>query len=183
MRRFQLVLALLVLVGCDKEKSGAEKRAEEMAAANASASAAAKASAAVPDPKEQEYAARRKTLKDRATAHMAALEKLYVEPTEANQKAFRDFFPATKEGEKDADDTSKEAVTAAKNTKMTIKKWEIADLNFDAAQTTGTTDISVEELQAGGKVSRCVVYKLDWKESSGSFRRVARRDFRIVPCS
>lgn len=183
MRRFEatILVAVVAVLGCQQEKSKAEKHAEELAAEKAAASAAAKASAAVPDPKEEKYAAMRKTLKDRATDHMKALEKLYITGTEADRTAFRDFFPPTKEGEKEADDTSKEALVAAKNTKMSIKKWEIQDLNFDATQTTGTTDIAVEEQQAGA--NRCVVYKLDWKELSGSWRRVARRDFRIVPCS
>ncbi|MBI2390632.1 MAG: hypothetical protein HYV09_13665 [Deltaproteobacteria bacterium] len=175
-----ILFVVVALLGCQQEKSKAEKHAEQLAAEKASASAAAQASAAVVDPKEEQYKAKRKALKDRATAHMAALEKLYVTGSEADRTAFREFFPPTKEGEKEADDTSKEALVAAKNTKMSIKKWEIQDLNFDAAQTTGTTDISVEEQQAGA--NRCVVYKLDWKELSGSFRRVARRDFRIVPC-
>ena len=182
MRRSEctLVVVLLALCGCDQGKSKAEKHAEDMAAEKASASAAAKASAAVVDPKEEKFASNRKAVKDRATAHMTALEKLYRGASEGERTAFREFFPATKEGEKDADDVSKEAVVAAKNTNMSIKKWEIQDLNFDAAQTTGTTDISVEESQNGK--SRCVTYKLDWKESSG-WRRVARRDFRIVACT
>lgn len=183
MRRFSLALTLVLLVGCDKEKSGVEKRAEDMAAEKASASAAAKASASAVDPKEAQYAAKRKALKDRATAHMVAMEKLYSKTAgDAEKKDFKDFFPPTKEGEKDADDNATEAMTAAKKTGMSIKKWEISDLNFDADQTTGTTDMAVEELQSGGKTSRCVTYKLDWKELSGAWRRVARRDFRIVAC-
>lgn len=175
-----ILVVSFAVVGCQEEKSKAEKHAEQLAAEKASASAAAKASAAVVDPKEEQYAAKRKAVKDRATAHMGALEKLYVAGSEADRPAFREYFPPTKEGEKEADDTFKEALVAAKNTKMSIKKWEIQDLNFDAAQTTATTDIAVEEQQAGA--NRCVVYKLDWKEISGSWRRVARRDFRIVPC-
>lgn len=183
MRPLLCTLILAVLAGCQQEKSKAEKHAEELAAQKASASAAAKASAAEVDPNEAKFAANRKALKDRATAQMTALEKLYLGATEADQTAFREFFAPTKEGEKDADEVSKEAIVAAKNTKMTIKKWEISDLNFDAAQTMGTVDVAVEESQAGGKITRCVVYKTDWKEFSGKWHRVARRDFRIVACT
>lgn len=180
MRRL-VYIAVIALVGCEQGKSKAEKHAEDMAAQKASASAAAKASAAEVDPKEAQYAANRKALKDRVTAHMTALEKLYHGATDADRTAFRDYFPPTKEGEKEADDVSKEAVVAAKATNMTLKKWEIADLNFDATQTTGTTDVAVEESQNGK--ARCVVYKLDWQQLSGSWRRVARKDFRIVACT
>ena len=173
-------VALLVSTGCDKEKSGVEKRAEEMAAEKASASAAAKASAAVPDPKEEAYAAKRKALKDRATAQMTAYEKLYVNGTEADRTAYRQYFAPDKEGEKVADEESKEALAGAK-LKMTIKKWELTDLNFDSTQTVGTIDTSVEENQNGK--ARCVTYKGEWKEFDGAWRRVARKDFRIVPCS
>lgn len=177
--RLALIL-ILAVVACDKEKSGVEKRAEDLAAEKASASAAAKASASVVDPKEAEYAAKRKAIKDRVTAHMNALQKLYLGATDADQKAFREYFPPTKEGEKDADDTSKEAVVAAKNTKMSITKWEINDINMDGD--TATADISVEENQPSAGKNRCVTYKTEWKEISGAWRRTARKDFRIVAC-
>jgi hypothetical protein len=184
MLRFQttLVIALFASIGCQQEKSRAEKHADDLAAQKASASAAAKASAEVVDPKEEKYKAMRKSLKDRATAQMGALEKMYLGASEAERTAYRDYFPPTKEGEKDADDESKEAVVANKATKMTLKKWELSDVNLDATQTTGTVDVAVEESQAGNK-ARCVVYKTDWKEFAGTWKRVARRDFRIVPCS
>lgn len=178
--RLALLLAI-ALFGCNQEKSKAEKHAEDLAAEKASASAAAKASASAVDPKEAAFAARRKALKDRVTAHMTALEKLYVKGAgDPERAAFREYFPATKEGEKDADDTAKEAITAGAKTGMSIKKWEINDVSFDGE--TGTADMSVEELQSGGKTTRCVTYKTDWREINGAWRRVARRDFRIVAC-
>jgi hypothetical protein len=180
MRR--IICTLVILLGCQQEKSKAEKHAEEMAAQKASASAAAKASAAEVDPKEAKFAANRKALKDRVTAQMTALEKLYLGASDADRTAFREYFAPGKEGETDADNVSKEAMTAAKNTKMSLKKWEISDLNFDAAQTTGTADLMVEESQAGGKSTRCVTYKTEWKEFSGKWYRVAQKDFRIVAC-
>ncbi|MGZ3424026.1 MAG: hypothetical protein ACXVEE_39560 [Polyangiales bacterium] len=186
MRRIELTLlcalfALLGIAGCQQEKSKAEKHAEEMAAEKASASAAAKASAAVVDPKEEKFAAARKALKERASAQMTALEKLYRGATEADRTAFREFFAPTKEGEKDADAVSKEAVVAAKDTGASIKKWEIQDLSVDSELTSGVVDVYVEESQAGK--ARCVTYKLDWKDFGGTFKRTARRDFRIVSCS
>lgn len=182
MRLFHTILAiaLVATVGCDKEKSGVEKRAEEMAAEKASASAAAKASAAIPDPKEEQYAAKRKALKDRATGQLTALEKLYVNGTEADRTAYRAHFAPDKEGEKAADEESKEALAGAK-LKMSIKKWELTDMNLDPTQTVGTVDTSVEENQNGKP--RCVTYKTEWKEFDGTWRRVARKDFRIVPCT
>jgi hypothetical protein len=181
MRTLTTLLACgLFAIGC-QEKSKAEQHAEDMAAQKASASAAAKASAEVTDPKEEKYAAARKALKERASAQMSAEEKLYKSGTEADQKAFRDYFAPTKEGEKDADQVSKEVVIAAKNTGASIKKWELVDVSIDSEMTGGVVDVSVEELQAGK--SRCVTYKTDWKDFGGTFKRTARREFRIVPCT
>jgi len=41
--------------------------------------------------------------------------------------------------------------------------------------------VAVTESQRGK--ARCVIYKIDWKASGGALRRVARKDFRIVPCN
>lgn len=174
-----LVVAAGLSVSC-KEKMGVEKRAEEIAAEKASASAAAAASASAPDPKEERYAKAVKTVRERAVAHMAALQKIYETSSDADVKAFRDWFPPTKEGQKEADDLSKEAAFAGKEG-MSIKKFEVQDVNFDEKLEKGTTDVYVEESQRGK--ARCTIYKIDWNEIGGSWRRVARRDFRIIPCN
>jgi hypothetical protein len=183
MRRTSIAFIAVIALACDKEKSGVEKRAEDMAKEKAAASAAAKASASVVDPKEAQYAAKRKALKERVEAHLKAMEKLYTKGAgDAETKAYKEFFADTKEGQKEAEDGAKEAITAATKTGMSIKKWEISDLSLGADYESGVSDIAVEELQAGGKMSRCVTYKLDWKEVGGTWRRMARRDFRIVAC-
>ncbi len=113
---------------------------------------------------------------------MTAIEKLYLGATEADRTAFRTWFLEDKDGEKAADTLSKEALTAAKDTKMTLKKWEIGDVSVDSATlATGTTEVSVEENQKGKP--RCIYYKLEWKNVSGTWRRVAQKDFRIVACN
>src|SRR5690349_10862559 len=87
MRRTEttLLIAVCLLFSCKEEKSGAEKHAEELVAQKASASAAAKASAAEVDPREAQYAAKRKALKDRVEAQMKAAEKLYLGATDADR--------------------------------------------------------------------------------------------------
>ena len=184
MRRTTLAIVAVLSLACDKEKSNVEKRAEDMAAEKASASAAAKASASAVDPKEAQYAAKRKALNDRVTAYMTAMGKLYTKGAgDPEKKAFREFFPEGKDGDKEAEDNAKEAITAATKTGMSIKKWETSDLSLGSDMTTGVSDMAVEELQSGGKTSRCVTYKLDWKEDAGTWRRTARKDFRIVACA
>lgn len=176
-----LPLAIAVsasFLGCN-EKMKAEQRAEEAEKQKAAASASAAAAASAPDPKEELYAKSVKAVRERAVAHMTALQRLYQSGTDADQKAFREWFPDTPEGLKDADEISKEAAFTGKEG-MSIKRFDVQDVNFDATVTTGTTDVFVEESQRGKP--RCTIYKLDWKQSGGAWRRVARRDFRIVPC-
>lgn len=179
------VLPLLVIcglaVGCD-DKTNAQKMADQAASAKASASAAAAASASEVDPKEMKYAAARKALKERATAHMTALEKLYLGASDADKTAYRAFFVDGADGDKAAEQVTKEALTAAKDTKMKLKKWEIGELTVDPTTlATGTTEVTVEEDQKGK--SRCTFYKLDWKLSGATtWQRTALRDFRVVAC-
>ncbi|MGZ3418045.1 MAG: hypothetical protein ACXWUG_03205 [Polyangiales bacterium] len=182
MKRLPLLfLALAPLaMGC-QEKMGVEKRAEEIAAQKASASASASAKAAEPpDPKEQKYAAAIKAVRERTIAHLTALQKIYQGVPESERLAFRSYFPDTKEGIKDADEISKEAAFTGKEG-MSIKKFDVNDVNFDEKIETGTVDVAVEESQRGKP--RCITYKIDWKEQSGAWRRVLRKDFRIVPCT
>jgi hypothetical protein len=80
------LFAVSVLPIACQEKMRAEKRAEDLAKSNESAKAAASASASAPDPKEQQYAAARKAVLERAKAHMAALSKLYQGVSQEERK-------------------------------------------------------------------------------------------------
>ncbi|NUQ79341.1 MAG: hypothetical protein HUU21_38005, partial [Polyangiaceae bacterium] len=73
-----LVPALLAAAAGCQDKTNAQKMAEQAASAKASAQASASASAAVKDPNEEKFAKARKDVKERATAHMTALQKLYT---------------------------------------------------------------------------------------------------------
>lgn len=157
-----------------------EKRAEEIAKQTASAKASASASAAIPDPKEEKYAAARKSLLERAKAQMAALQKLYKGVTEEERQSFKSHFATTKEGEKEADELSKEAVFAGKQG-MSIKRYELTNDQLDPSMTKGTVDVFVEESQRGKE--RCTTYRLDFELFANEWRRTNRRDFRIVPCT
>jgi len=174
------LFAVSVLPIACQEKMRAEKRAEEMAKSHESAKAAASASASAPDPKEQQYAAARKAVLERAKAHMAALSKLYQGVSEEERAKFKDFFAPTKEGEKEAEELSKEAVFAGKQG-MAIRKWDITGDQLDPQLTLGTVDVFVQESQRGK--DRCTLYKLDWKQFGSEWKRIARKDFRIVDCS
>lgn len=180
MRRMLLLLAVTTAPLACQEKMGVEKRAEEIAKSHESAKAAASASASAPDPKEQQYAAARKAVLERAKAHMAALSKLYQGVSEEERAKFKDYFAPTKEGEKEAEELSKEAVFAGKQG-MAIRKWDITGDQLDPQMTLGTVDVYVQESQRGK--DRCTIYKLDWKQFGNEWKRVARKDFRIVDCS
>jgi hypothetical protein len=173
------ILFVLLLSGC-QEKMGVEKRAEELAKQAASAKASASASAAAPDPHEEKYAAARKAILERAKAQMAAHQKIYQGVTEEERQAFRSHFAPTKEGEKEADEISKEAAFAGKQG-MTIKRYDITGDQLDPKITLGTVDVFVEESQRGKE--RCTIYKLDFAQFGNEWRRTARRDFRIVACT
>ena len=174
------LFALVALPIACQEKMRAEKRAEEMAKATESAKAAASASASAPDPKEQQYANARKAVLERAKAHMAALSKLYQGVSEEERKKFADFFGPEKEAQAEADTLSKEAVFAGKQG-MAIRKWDITGDQLDPQVTLATVDVFVQESQRGK--DRCTLYKLDWKQFGSEWKRVARRDFRIIDCS
>ncbi len=159
---------------------GVEKRAEELAKQSASAKAEASASAAVPDPHEEKYAAARKAVLERAKAQMAALQKIYKGVSEEERQSFKAYFAPTKEGEKEAEEIAKEAAFAGKQG-MTIKRYELTGDQLDPKITLGTVDVFVEESQRGKE--RCTIYKLDFQLFGNEWRRVARRDFRIVACN
>ncbi|MBI2392974.1 MAG: hypothetical protein HYV09_25550 [Deltaproteobacteria bacterium] len=172
------VILVVGPLGCNQQM-GVEKRAEALAAAASASAAAAKASAAVPDPKEQKYAAALKTVRERQMAQLSALSKVYEGATDDDRKAFRDFFAPAKETEKEADDLFKEAQFAGKEG-MVVKKYEVQDVKLDPNITAATTDVYVEDVQRGKR--RCTIYKVDWKDFDGKWRRTARRDFRVIPC-
>ncbi len=173
-----LLVSIVVVGGC-QEKMNAEKLADQAASAKASASAVASASASVKDPNEEKFAKARKDVKDRATAHMTALQKLYTGVPEAERVAFRQFFPKTKEGEKVADELSKEAVFVGKEG-MSIRKWEIEDVDVKGGADEGTTGVFQEETQRGK--TRCTRFKLVWKLEAATWVRSDRIKFEVVPC-
>jgi hypothetical protein len=178
--RTVLILLPIVLCGC-QEKMGVEKRAEELTKAQASAKASVSATASAPDPHEAKYAAARKAIVERAKEHLVALQKLYQGAKPEELKAFRSYFPPTKEGEKEADELAKEAAFTGKNG-YSILHFDITGDQLDPQITMGTVSVNARD-SARGK-ERCTSFKLDFKQfGTNDWRRVARRDFAVVPCS
>lgn len=175
-----LVPALLAAAtaGC-QDKTNAQKMAEQAASAKASAQASASASAAVKDPNEEKFAKARKDVKERAIAHMTALQKLYTGVPESERLAFRQFFPPTKEGQKVFDELSKEAVFVGKEG-MSIRKWELEEVDVTGGADEATTGVFQEETQRGK--TRCTRFKLVWKLVSSAWVRTDRIKFEVVPC-
>ena len=178
--RYSVSLALVFSIVACKEKMGAEVLAEQVASAKASSVASASASASVKDPEEEKFAKARKEMKDRVVAHMTALQKLYAGVPEAERLAFRAYFPKTKDGEKMADEFSKEAVFVGKEG-MSIRKWDVEEVEIKAGSDDATSNIYQEETQRGKP--RCVRYKLVWKRQGGVWVRVDRIKFELAPCA
>lgn len=177
-----LCIALASALSCTvlacQDKMPVEKRAEQMAA-SASASASASGSTAPPDPKEERYAKLRKDLKDRSLDYLTTLQRIYVTGTKEDIAKFRTFFPATKEGEKEADAISKEAAFVGKEG-MSIKRHEISELALDDKMQSCTVDVFEEESQRGKP--RCIIYKLKWKEEGSAWHRMEKTPPKVVPC-
>jgi len=171
-----LAVALSPL-GC-QEKMGVEKRAEQIAA-SASATTSASVSAA-PDPKEERYAKLRKDLKDRTLQYMSTLQRIYLTGKKEDMDAFRAFFPATKEAEKEANDITKEAAFVGKEG-MAIKSFEVQEVTFDEKLQNSTVDLYEEEMQRGKP--RCIIFKLKWRDDSGTWHRTEKTPPKVVPCN
>jgi hypothetical protein len=163
--------------GCDKEQ---KKSAPAAGSASTSAAPAVVTSVdAAPDPKEAKYAKLRKDLKDKNLAYVTSLQKIYGGTGKDEETTWKAYFPKSKEGQKEADDIFKEAAFTGKEG-MSITSFEVSDVSFDEKLLRCTADVSEKQMQRGKP--RCVIYKLQWEEQSGSWVRTAKTDLNIVPC-
>ncbi len=175
-------VVLISLVACNEEKSKAVDMAEK-AAASASASAAAKtAASAEVDPKEARFKEVTKALTERTTAYLVAMQKLYDGKAPEKRAALSAFFPKGDQGEKDAK-TFVDEVEFAGTQGMTLRAFEVSDATPTIALDGGTIHVAQTEVNRGK--TRCVSYKVVWKEESGTLVRqpIDPKTWAIVPCT
>lgn len=157
---FSIVLGLLAAVGCDKEKSGAEKLAEALAASNSAQKVVASASASQIDPAEQKYAERKKSLEQTALELKADESRIMAADANATPGMLRKYFADGAEGDKLAKDLEAKCkklhVDGIRITKTTVSETRLQGNLEDA-------EIEVLEEAAGKGSTNCFLYTQTWK--------------------
>ncbi|MGZ3418039.1 MAG: hypothetical protein ACXVEF_13995 [Polyangiales bacterium] len=180
-----LVLATLVAgtapfaVGCEKEKSGVEKRAEEMAASASAEKAAKSASASQVDPAEAKYRERKKALEQTVTDLKADEGKLMAKDPTAIAGVLRRYFEPGEAGDK----LSKEL--EAKRRKdgtdgYRIKKAEAAETRLSGNMEDAEVDV-MEEAQAKG-LSACLLYTQKWHWNGDKWLFHEQKSVKKIDC-
>jgi len=175
-RTFVFVSSSLVVgaTACDKEKSGVEKHAEELAA---SASAAKSAVDAAPDPAEIKYK-ERKTSLEKTVANMKADEAHIMDKT-ATPGILRQYYETGAEGDKAAKDLEakrkKDGDDGYRIKKATVKETRLAG-NMEEAE------IEVQEEAIAKGTSGCLLYVMKWKWVTDKWIYASQKSVKKVDC-
>lgn len=167
---------IVTLVGCDKEKSGAEKLAEELAK-SASASQSASVDAA-PDPAELKYASRKKSLEQTVTDMKADEAHVMAKDPSATPGILRHYFDSGADGDKAAKDLEAKRKKDGEDG-YRIKKAKIADTRL--AGTLEDAEIDVIEETTSKGTSACLLTVQSWKfkPESGSEKWVMKSQLSV----
>jgi hypothetical protein len=148
----------VTLVGCDKEKSGVEKMADEMAkSASASKSVAVDAA---PDPAELKYASRKKSLEQTVTDMKADEAHVMAKDPSATPGILRHYFESGPDGDKAAKELEAKRKKDGEDG-YRIKKAKIADTRL--AGTLEDAEIDVVEETTSKGTSACLLTVQQWK--------------------
>ena len=168
-------LASLPLTGCDKEKTGVEKRAEDMAA-EASAAKSATVDAA-PDPAEIKYK-ERKTSLEKTVANMKADEAHIMDKT-ATPGILRQYYDSGPEGDKTAKELeakrTKDGVDGYRIKKAAVKETRLAGNMEDA-------EIEVQEETLAKGNAGCLLYVMQWKWVTDKWVYKVQKTVKKVDC-
>ncbi|GAC1356752.1 MAG: hypothetical protein NVSMB47_10130 [Polyangiales bacterium] len=156
----------LALAGCDKEKSGAEKLAEELASANSQQKLAVSASNAAPDPAEVKYKERKSGLEKTVTDMKADEMHVMAKDPSATPGILSHYFESGADGEKAAQELE------AKRKKdglggYSIKKARIVDTRLSGTLEDAELDVVEETAQKG--TSACLLQTQAWKYKDGKW--------------
>ena len=151
---------IVTLVGCDKEKSGAEKLAEDLAKSNAAAASQSAPVDAAPDPAELKYASRKKSLEQTVTDMKADEAHVMAKDPSATPGILRHYFESGADGDKAAKDLEAKRKKDGEDG-YRIKKAKIADTRL--AGTLEDAEIDVVEEDTSKGVSGCLLSVQSWK--------------------
>ncbi len=156
-----LVGVALAAGGCDnKEKSGVEKLADQMAASNSAQKQAASASAAQPDPAEQKYKERKTTLERTVTEKMADEAHVMAKDPAATPGILRHYFEAGADGDKLAKDLEAKRKKDGEDG-IVLKSAKISDTRL--AGNLEDAEIDVVERDTSKGADACLLHTQAWK--------------------
>jgi hypothetical protein len=156
-----VVVALAIAHGgCDKEKTGAEKLAEQIAASNSAQKAAASASNAQPDPAEQKYKERKTSLERTVTEMKEDEAHVMAKDPAATPGILRRYFESGPDGDKAMQDLEakrkKDGVDG-----IVLKHAKIADTRL--AGNLEDAEIDVVEKDTAKGADACFMHTQTWK--------------------
>lgn len=183
MRALVVLLALssatVVALGCDQGKSGVEKKAEELAAANSAQKAAAAASASQVDPAEVKYLARKSSLDKAIREFKAAEGRLMSGDATAKPGILEAYFPADEAGKKRAKELeTKRRKEGADG--FRINKIFDPSLTFPGDFDTAEAEVTEE---AGAKgLPACILFVQTWKLVNEKWVMAEQKSAKKVDC-
>ncbi len=156
-------------VACDKEKSNAEKHAEEIAK-SASAQKSAAVADAAPDPAELKYKERKRSLEKTVTDMKADEAHVMAKDPSATPGILRHYFESGDDGDKLAKELELKRKKDGEGG-YTIKQAKIADTrlkdNFEEAE----IDVTEEDVQKGLSACLMVTQVWKWKDEKWLFKQ------------
>jgi hypothetical protein len=155
-----IVGVAIVGAGCDKEKSGAEKLAEQIAASNSAQKAASSASNSKPDPAEQKYKERKTSLERTVTEMKADEAHVMAKDPAATPGILRHYFEAGADGDKAAKDLEAKRIEDGKDG-IVLKNVKIADTRL--AGNLEDAEIDVVEKDTAKGADACFMHTQKWK--------------------
>ena len=167
---------LVSLVACDKEKSNAEKMADEYAK---SASAAKTVVDAAPDPAEIKYRERKKTLEQTVTDFKADEAHVMAGDPSATPGILRHYFESGADGDKAAKELE------AKRKKDGIDGYRIMKAKLTDTRLTGTledAEVDVMEADAAKGTTGCLLFTLSWKLKDDKWVLLKQLGVKKVDC-
>ena len=143
------VAGLAWAIGCDKEKSGAEQLAEQIAASNSK-----------PDPAEQKYKERKSGLERTVTEMMADEAHVMAKDPSATPGILRRYFESGSDGDKAAKDLEDKRKKDGEGG-IVLKSAKIADTRL--AGTLEDAEIDVVERDTSKGADVCLMSTQVWK--------------------
>lgn len=166
------------VAGCD-QKSGVEKRAEELAAANSAQKAAASASASQVDPAEVKYLARKSSLEKTIREFKATEGRLMAGDPVAKPGSLEPYFPADDAGKKRARELEtkrrKEGADGFRINKIFDPSLTFPG-DFDAAEAEVTEEASAKGLPV------CIFFVQTWKYVGEHWVMAEQKTAKKVDC-